>query len=218
MSDVADKVLALATEESSDATLAERAFSAIVAMVLDGTLAPGVAVNEVDLSRRLAMTRGPVREAILRLQGRKLLTREPYQRARVVELGPQQMKEIFEFREAVEGVATRLATENMSDEALARLRERLEAKKRGEDLEFDLHWEIAQGCGNSRIAETLCDEIYHLLRMYRRVSTTNPERTGVTPDEHMHIVRAMIARDGELAESRMRKHIRKAADNLASLL
>ena len=218
MSNTSDEVLTLERADDGEATLAERAFSIVGSMILDGDLAPGEVINEADMARRLSMTRGPVREALLRLEGRKLITREAYQRARVVELGPRQMKEIFEFREGVESVACRLATLNMSDESLLALEARLEAKKLGQDPGFDLHWEVASACGNTRVAKTLCDEIYHLVRMYRRRSVTNPQRPEESYAEHRHIVRAMLARDAELAESRMRMHIRVAASNLANLL
>lgn len=202
----------------AEGTRAEQAFSAISGMILSGDLEPGAVVNEVDLSRRLSMTRGPIREALMRLEGRKLITREAYQRARVVEFGPRQMLEVFEFREGVEGMATRLAAQHMSDETLANLAARLDAKQAGKDPGFDIHWEIASGCGNTRIRQTLCDEIYYILRMYRNRSITNPKRPIESYEEHKHILRAMTARDGELAESRMRKHIREAELNLATLL
>jgi DNA-binding GntR family transcriptional regulator len=204
--------------EVEGSTRAEQAFSAISAMILSGELEPGAVVNEVDLSRRLAMTRGPIREAMMRLEGRKLIVREAYQRSRVIEIGSKEMREIFEFREGVEGVATRLAAQRMSDEKLASLAVGLEDRKAGRNPGFDLHWEIANGCGNARVTQTLCDEIYYVLRMCRNRSSINPKRPVDAYEEHKGIVRAMQARDGELAESRMRKHIREAELNLATLL
>jgi DNA-binding GntR family transcriptional regulator len=213
-----EKLLTLLALDSESGTRAEQAFSAISEMILSGELEPGAIVNEVDLSRRLQMTRGPIREAMMRLEGRKLITREAYQRSRVIEIGPREMREVFEFREGVEGVAARLAALHMSDEKLAHLAARLDARKAGKDPDFDIHWEIASGCGNTRITQTICDEFYYVLRMYRNRSSTNPQRPVEAHEEHRHILRAMQARDAELAESRMRKHIREAELNLATLL
>ena len=60
------------------------------------------------------MSRGPVREAVRRLEGRKLIVREAYQRARVVPLTLAHIKEIFELRECLEGMACRLAARRMT--------------------------------------------------------------------------------------------------------
>lgn len=199
-------------------TLAEQAYSAIIDFILDGTLAPGAIANEVELARRLSMSRGPVREALRRLEGRKLVTREAFQRARIVTLGPSEAREIFEFREGLETVACRLATGLISPEALDDFANRLEKAAQGEGTAFDLHLEIARHCGNTRIMEFLTHDLYDLLRIFRKRSGTSDGRGRRAFEEHWQIVRAMKARDAELAESLMRSHIRRATEHLVRVL
>ena len=81
---------------------------------------------------------------------------------------------------------------------------------------FDFHESIARACGNERIAESLCGDLYHLLRIYRKRSGAAPERRAQAYQEHWQILRALKARDGPLAESLMRAHIGRANEVLTS--
>jgi DNA-binding GntR family transcriptional regulator len=76
-----------------------------------------------------------------------------------------------------------------------------------------LHVRIAEGCGNDRIRRLLCDELYHLLRLYRARSGDQPGRREDAFSEHWQILRAMRARDADLAESLMRTHIGRATSD-----
>ncbi|WP_426955873.1 GntR family transcriptional regulator [Muricoccus radiodurans] len=202
--------------EAAGSTLAERALDLILAMIRDGDLAPGSELNEVDLARRFGMSRGPVREAVRRLQGRKLVTREPYVRARVAALGLPELQEIFELRECLEGMSCRLATERLSDDVLKEHLRVLEQHGTDAAPAFDFHVAVAQGSGNARIAELLSVDLYDMVRLYRWRSGTLPGRREDARREHWEIARAMMTRDAVLAESLMRSHIRRAWQNLSA--
>jgi DNA-binding FadR family transcriptional regulator len=135
--------------------------------------------------------------------------------------------EIFELRQAVEGMACRLAAKAMTDKELQTLasefdRTRVDdtsaAGRTGEREAFDLHVRIAEGCGNQRISQLLCQDLYHLLRIYRFRSGSAPGRRKQAFEEHWQIIRAMQARDADLAESLMRSHIQRATDLLLASL
>ena len=81
----------------------EDVFQRMLAKIYACELAPGEIINESTLALEFGVSRGPVREAVRRLQGIQLVTREPYLRARVVTLTPQAMFELFQMREAIEG-------------------------------------------------------------------------------------------------------------------
>jgi len=215
--------LALLAAENEE-PLAEAMFRNLLARIHDGRLAAGALLNEAALADEYRTSRGPVREAIRRLQGYKLVTREPYQRARVVELTDDFVRQLFEMRMALEGMACNLAAQRISAEDIERIAHALEAyrvqavprrgKQAGDQKVFDFHESIARACGNERIAESLCGDLYHLLRIYRRRSGAVPERRAQAYQEHWQILRALKARDGPLAESLMRAHIARANDVL----
>jgi DNA-binding GntR family transcriptional regulator len=203
-----------APDRNGAATLADAALRSIVDLIRRGELRPGAAANEVDLAKRFAMSRGPVREALRRLQGRKLITREPFQRARVVKLSRQDVLAIFELREALEGMACRLATVRMTDEQLEHLVLSANAEPT-RDTPSDFHAILARNCGNARIEELLCTDLYDLLLLYRWLSIGATGRVQEARHEHWQIARAMLAKDADLAESLIRSHIRRIGEALA---
>ncbi len=210
--------------------LADTVLGELVARIHDGRLSQGAPINEAAIAEEFGVSRGPVREALRRLQGIQLVSREPYVKARVVTLTQEGARELFEMRMALEGMACRLAAERMSAEEIGGLVRELEQDRqrtlagRGAHAKasepakapkaFDLHERIVRASGNSRIIDALCGDLYHLLRMYRGRSGAVPERKSQAYAEHWQLVRALKARDGELAESLMRSHVARAADHL----
>ncbi|MEQ9571343.1 MAG: GntR family transcriptional regulator [Nitratireductor sp.] len=205
--------------EREQSTLVDRVTSKIFEMLLSGEIPLGGPVNEAALAELLSVSRGPVREAVKQLQGRGLVVKEPYLKARAVALTVPDMVEIFQLREAVEGMSVRLATQRMSDAELDDLLAAFsDAKQRGDGVALDVHVRIAEGSGNARVRALLCDELYYLLRLYRARSGKAPGRREDAFAEHWQILRAMKARDAELAESLMRAHIGRATQSLQALL
>lgn len=200
-------------------TLVNQVFQKIFDLILCGEIPLGGVLNEVILAERFSVSRGPVREAVKQFEGRGLVIKEPYLKARVVDLSVADMVEIFELREAVEGMSVRLATLNMADTELDRLLSQFsEAVDENKAMVLDVHMRIAEGSQNSRIKSLLCDELYYLLRLYRARSGDAPGRRENAHAEHWQILRAMKARDADLAESLMRSHIRRATKSLEILL
>ena len=200
-------------------TLVDRVFDEIFGLIVTGEIEFGGTLNEAGLAERFDVSRGPVREAIKRLQGLGLVTKEPYLKARLVSLTVPEMIQIFELREAVEGMSVRLATQRISDEDLDRLlADFSQARDLSDPVTLDVHVRIAQACGNERVRKLLCDELYHLLRLYRARSGAMPGRRADAHSEHWQILRAMRARDADLAESLMRAHIARATAGLQKLL
>jgi DNA-binding GntR family transcriptional regulator len=194
-------------------TLGDEVFNRILEQIYSTALAPGMVVNELALASQFGVSRGPVREAIRRLQGIQLVTREPYMRARVALLSTEAILQLFQMREALEGYACRLAAKRMSDEEIAALIADFEQAHRDgapAGQRFDFHERIVRASGNDRIIDTLCGDLYHLLRIYRRLSGAVPERKELAYAEHWQILRALKMRDADLAESLMRSHVERA--------
>lgn len=202
--------------------LGEKLFQQIADTIHSGEIALGDEVNEVSIAQRFGVSRGPVREALRRLQGVGLVSREPYMRARVVSLDPVEVTELFQMREALEGMACRLAAERMDSGDASRLLEDLEADRRvwmtghqdPSTRTFDFHQRVVEGSGNRRIVDSLNGDLHQLFRLYRRQSGGDIKRKRDAFEEHWQIMRAVIGRDPDLAESMMRSHIARASANL----
>ena len=206
-------------------TLSEHVFRRIQAAIVQGEIAPSSKISEPELARTYGISRGPLREAIHRLEGQRLLVRVPHVGARVVSLDPTELIELYEIRESLEGMACRLAAERMSQEAIDALRQVLDTHERDaafqaglgyyqQEGDFDFHYRIIQGSGNRTLAQMLCGELYQLVRMYRIQFSTTPNRPRQAFAEHHRILDAIADRDGELAELLMRRHIGASRRNI----
>ncbi len=206
-------------------TIADRLSDELITSIVKGDIAPGSKISEPDLARTYKISRGPLREAIRRLEGLHLVARIPHVGARVVSLHPQQLVEIYQVREALEGMAARLACLNMTVDEITELKNLLDEhehdieKSEGREYfqhegHFDFHYRIIQGSKNQRLIELLCSELYHLIRMYRFRSSQITARPHRALAEHRHICTAIEQRDGELAEILMRRHINTAQKNI----
>ncbi len=210
-------------------TLADSVFDQIRTAIVKGELPPGSKVNEPQLSKQYGISRGPLREAIRRLEGCKLVEITPNVGAKVVSLNSEQAIEIYEIREALEGLACRLAAGKASAQDCLNLRELLANHERQIESEngrlyyqkegdLDFHYLIVQLSGNTRLFKLLCDELYHLLRLYRVQTSSSPSRPVQAFKEHHQIVDSIESGDGELAELLMRRHIASARETLMQQL
>jgi DNA-binding GntR family transcriptional regulator len=208
--------------DSERGTLAEQVFRRLSAAILAGELAPGAKISEPALAKQYGVSRGPLREALHRLQERKLITRSPNQGPRVVKPSAQVLAELFVVREALEGMAARLAAINATDPEIAGLRATVTESAVGlngtpdvgaeldERYDQDFHFSVAQCSRNPMLIELLCAELYPLLRLYRgQLPLARPRRRPAVI-EHERIVSAIEDRDPELAELLMRRHIAAA--------
>lgn len=202
-------------------TLADQACNILEGAILGGDLPQGAALGEAELAAQLGISRGPLREAISRLEGRRLLQRVPHVGVRVIQLSDWEVGEIFAMREVLEGLAARLAAQHVTEAELDRLEAAASFRHRrptdhGETRAGpadDFHVLIARGSRNGRLINTLCTDMYSLLQIYRIRSGATPARSG-SADEHREIVGALRLRDGQAAEALMRAHIIRAWNSL----
>src|SRR4051794_19411623 len=89
-------------------SLADEAFGKIVEAITAGDFKPGGRIAEAALARQLGISRGPLREALGRFEGR-LVERKPHVGVKVIDLSDKDLVELFAVREALEGMACRLA-------------------------------------------------------------------------------------------------------------
>jgi len=120
--------------ETVEDTLAERVCGQLIDSIVAGELPPGSRVSEEGLAQRFGVSRAPLREALRRLEEYRLVQRRPHAGVRVVSLSREELTELYEIREALEGMACRLAAERMSEEDLAQLGRVLDAHERRDDV------------------------------------------------------------------------------------
>lgn len=207
-------------------TLAERVFHQLQDAIVRGELAPGSKITEPGLATTYGISRGPLREAMRRLEAHRLIERVPHVGARVVKLTMPELLELFDVREALESMAARLAAEHMTPEEIVGLRDVLAVHESQSDLQrgeayyqregdLDFHYRIVKGSHNRMLVNLLCDDLYYLVRLYRTQFSASGARPHKAFVEHHRIVDAIEAGDAELAELLMRRHVAASRANVA---
>lgn len=210
-------------------TLADVAAHRLAQSIVTGELEQGQKLNEAELAERFGMGRGPLREALRHLEGMRLVKRIPNAGARVVVLDRKTLSDLYGVREALEGMACRLAASQMTDDEISQLsslldRHEEQIKKQGGKVyaqsegDLDFHFQIARGSRNQMLMDMLGSEQYQLLRMCRYRTSRNAQRTKPALNQHRQIVAALQQRDGELAELLMRRHIQGAWRSISEMI
>jgi len=223
------KASAALNGERPDISLADRLFNLIGEEIVAGTLPPGTKISEPALSRRFGVSRSPLREALRRLEERKLITSARNVGARVVAFSLAEVREVYYAREALEGMACRLAAERMSDAEIDELRDVLEEHRRNlaqrndgayyqDSHDLDFHYRIARGSRNFLVEKILCEEFYLLIRLFRRRHNWISGRGQRAWEEHVRILDVIRDRDSDLAEILMRRHVAAARENFEASL
>jgi DNA-binding GntR family transcriptional regulator len=178
--------------------------------ILDGTFEPSTSINEVQLAARLEISRGPVREAVQRLVQEGLLVSTRNRGTSVVDLGPEDIEDVYTARAAIEREAGRLVlrgdTTQLSAELKAVLDSMFQALQNNKwqdvaiaDLKF--HQTIVQATGSPRLKRmfsTLAAETLLCVRQFQHVF----ERKETILEQHRRLHDFIEAGDeeGYLAE------------------
>ncbi|WP_410013649.1 GntR family transcriptional regulator [Sodalis sp. C49] len=197
-----------------DQSLTQNAFDAVLRMIQAGALANGDVVNERRLAEQLGLSRTPVREALGRLEGSHYLRRS----GRTLLVNGVELSEILEImsvRMLLEADAARSAAGKMSAAKLDAIRQRLMEMAGPDQVTAGHHWEvddflhlsIAETSGNKLLLR-LIGELRTRTRMFGK--ETVPSRFEPGRNEHLAIVDAIEAGDGERAAQAMVRHIEGA--------
>ncbi|MEW6045335.1 MAG: GntR family transcriptional regulator [Bacillota bacterium] len=204
--------------------LASEVYKHLSEAILSGVLAPGTRLKEADLARQLGVSATPVREALRRLGDDGLVEYQYRKGCWVRALSAREVREVYVVREAVEGMAARLAAVNRSEDGLAqllKLQEKGRAALGANDLDeyhrynAAFHEAIVEQSGCRLLEETLTP-IRHQIRLLTLHTVRYPGRPNVAVEEHEQILGAIERRDADEAERLMRFHIRRAMEEMLS--
>lgn len=205
--------------------LAESVVSHIRMLIATGELKQGDRVKELDISQKLSISRGPVREAVRRLSSSGLLVSTTNMGSRVIVLTESTVRQAYQVREVLESLAARLAAENMTpDEGKALLRmldEHAEVMETLEpytypagDSDWDFHLKILQGAANDFVWRICGEELRDIMTLMRAQHRSTAQRGKRALQEHRWVAEAIRDGNGDLAAALMAQHIRASRDSL----
>lgn len=207
-------------------SLEEQVFESLEEEILSGKLARGTSLGEIALSRRLGVSRTPVRAAIARLAEDGLVESVANKGAVVVGITKEDLIDIYRIRVRLEGLASATAAEKISEEGLMALRDSVELsefyinKKDTEklkELDSEFHETIYKETGNRLLCKTL-SELHRKIKTYRKLSLTVPGRLEHSVTEHREIYEAIASGDAQLADKLTSLHIERALENMLRAL
>ena len=199
---------------------AETAYAVLREAIVTNALKPGTRLRADDLAKKLGVSKTPVREALRKLQAEDLITLQPGNALTVKSISAEQLIEIYYTREALEGMAARLAAENAGQIELAKLRAIQDEMKRpgaaGDVGKFrDLSGEFQLAVFRAARNDTIYRLLKHLqeqIRQYGGTTLTQPGRAKEVIAYSKALVGAIEKRDGDAAEGIARANRRRTLE------
>lgn len=193
--------------------------------IIQWRLAPGAALGEIETAQRLGVSRTPVREALSRLVAEGLVSNGSGRTAIVARVSAEDVNRLFEYREALETQAARLAARRRDPAVFEKLRDRFLERSEGGRTSQELPYVLAdqldeaidEATGNPYLVGALRDLRGHLSR-YRRQAHSNPGRLDDVSREHLLIVQAILDGDEVLAAQATAVHLRRSLESTLATL
>lgn len=208
----------------TDKRLALQAYEQILNLILSGSIEPGAMITERRIAETLSMSRTPIRDALLMLEGEGLLFRQGTRGLQVKQMRIEDYMDALQIRLILEPEATRLAAGHMDgaelDALIVELEELIAEASHGNskpersvvrDVDDRLHNGIGDAAGNPQLAQ--------IIRTLRRQTQmfdlrSVPERLETTCNEHLDIIRALKGGRAEDAAQAMHRHLDQVRDSI----
>jgi DNA-binding GntR family transcriptional regulator len=206
--------------------LADSVYTALRQALVDGQFDSGEPLTEQELSRRFKVSRTPVREALAKLERDHLVRVVPKKGAFVRTASHDDIRELYQIREALEALTVRLAAPRIDREALAGFEARFrELDRRATPPRYteirplgeEFHASLVKQAGNAKLAAFL-HQIRGELRSVWTMSILAPRRVQGLVREHLALIAALGSGDVRRAERLMTAHVRRVRDTIFRLL
>jgi DNA-binding GntR family transcriptional regulator len=201
-------------------TLVEQVVNAIVSEIVDGELPANSRLIQDELARAYGVSRQPIQQALLLLRDRGMVREAPGRGLIVSPLDVDFVRNLYEVRAMLDGLAARLAAERGAERARAEGSAYLDAGRAAvesgslhDQIEADMrfHAFINELAGNPLIGETTAPHWPYLRRVMGEVLRDDEQMPQTILAEHVEIMDAIMAGDGARAETLSQKHISRAA-------
>ena len=207
-------------------TYQQLAYDYVKSRIMRLELKPGAYITDSQIATEVNVSRTPVREAFYRLEHEGLLVSQARRGWRVYTLSLQDIEEIFDIKEALEGMVARQAAQCHDEDLRAALREALQRMTAASQVgaaddwhkaDTDVHNTIFAMAANDRAAHIIqnLNDQWHRIRIGFVAIEGRMQRAST---EHAAIVACILAGDGDTAESLMRSHLDNVRQELIRLL
>ncbi|MBR7179376.1 MAG: GntR family transcriptional regulator [Oscillospiraceae bacterium] len=202
-------------------SLADQVFEKLENDIIQGVYPRGELLTELKLVEQLGVSRTPIREALRRLEQERLIE-DTGKGSRVLGITMEDLEDIMNIRQRIEGLAAYYATVNLTPDGLKELTHIVDLQefyfsKRDKEhlrqVDDAFHDMICELSKRSVISDTLVP-LMRKTRRYRRIAIDNWDRTTDTTKQHKAIFQAIASGDAKLAEELTTKHIIHAKEHM----
>ncbi len=214
------------TDKMEHYTLNQRIYYKVRDLIESGAIPAGAQLDERTLAQDLAVSRTPLREAIASLVEEGLVERRPYRGNFVRIFTARQVNDLYEVRQALEGLAIRLAVPRITEHDLEQIRDILascqEALESGDQVGYSaadqrFHDAIARLSDNEILIESL-SRLRRQIQLVRLSANRDPQVVRRTALERPRILAALEARDTQLAAQLLEEHIDGVRRSVVALI
>ena len=202
-------------------SLADQVFERLENDIIQGVYPKGEVLTELKLVEQMGVSRTPIREALRRLEQERLIE-DSGKGSVVLGITEDDLLDIMNIRQRIEGLAAYYATVNMNADGRKELSHIVDLQafyyskgdaERLRQADDQFHDTICYLSGRSVITDTLIP-LHRKTRKFRRISINDPERIPKTQQEHKEIYEAIISGNAELAMELTNLHIVKAKEHM----
>jgi DNA-binding GntR family transcriptional regulator len=212
----AAQIVASAIEDGfADLPSGERVYRILIRLIEHGELKAGSRLREVELAKRIGVSRTPVREALARLEEQGLVVNEGSRGMVVAELDHRAITELYAMREVLEGTAARLASRHASEVEITILRKIVERNAQLSDP-HDLveNHKLFHGtlyrCSHNRYLLKMLRSLHEAMLLLGQSPLSTPSSSALWTNDHLELVDAIEKHDAESAERIARAQIAAA--------
>lgn len=206
-----------------DGTAKNRIYQVLKERIISGVYGGGRQLRQEELAEEFGVSRIPVREALIQLDGEGLVDVLPYKGAVVAPLSPEEAKELFEIRYVLESAALRFSAERMTDEDYRDMEKLLDDTEADSDAfsrtekNRTFHSKLYSYCGRPRLLEMidgLHSGVDRYLRIYLRLMDYQQDST----EAHRYMLQA--SKEGRLDDAcgLLKKHLDEASERICRFL
>ncbi len=205
-------------------SLMEMAASQIRELIMSGEIELGALISENDLALKFGVSRTPVREALQKLEGERLVKIIPQRGTFVFDFNEDESRQTFQMREILEIGALRIAVSTDRSALVKRLRQKLSDSEnalpeglsafRATDAAF--HAAIVEASGNRDLIEAYERITSRIRALLNRVTQTREDIEG-SHQTHWAVAEHIARNEDREAEEKLRWHIHDSLDSRASM-
>ena len=216
-----------ALESARPPLLSNTAYNSIRDGILSGKLIPGMWLRQEALAKTLGVSQATIREALNRMVSEGLAVHVPHKGVRVVTISAEDLRDIYDMRAVLEGLANELAASLISQQGLARMRELLpdtvvSADSQSTDMaraaNREFHWVAIRASGRGHLIRVL-EQLWVLIDPYMvygrfwNVEQTYQKRiegSVLDLEDHTRLLKSLEERDGRSVQQISQEYIHRS--------